>query len=62
MMNPETLSAEMMDMAEIAGEAIGWQPLAKGAYLHLGDKEENVITIVGVADASMASMHVLLLV
>ena len=58
MITPETLATEL---AEIAGEAIGWQPLAKDAYLHIGDEDEEVIMIVGVADASMASMNVLLL-
>ena len=54
----ETLAAEL---AEIEGESIGWQPLVEGAYLHVGDEEDEVITIVGVPDASMASMNVLLL-
>ncbi len=58
MMTPESLAEEM---AEIAGEAIGWQPLSKGAYLHVGNEDDEVITIVGVADAAMASMNVLLL-
>lgn len=58
MITPETLAAEL---AEIAGEAIGWLPLEKGAFLHVGDEAEEVITIVGVPDASMASMNVLLL-
>lgn len=59
MMTPETLATEL---AEIAGEAIGWQPLAKDAYLHVGDEEEEVILIVGVPDASMATHNVLLLI
>ena len=37
--------------------------LGDGAYLHLGDPEEEavVITVVGVPDAGMAGMNVLLL-
>lgn len=34
----------------LEAEAIGWQPLGDGAYMHLGDpdEEETVITVVGV--------------
>lgn len=50
------------DLAAIEAESIGWLPLGEGAYLHLGkpDEEEVVITVVGVPDASMAGMNVLL--
>ena len=41
-------------------QSIGWQPLGDGAYLHVGDPEGAVITIVGVPDAGMAGMNVLL--
>ena len=61
----------MMDetayLAEIAAEALGWQPLGQGAYLHVGapeapdDEEEVVITVTGVPDAGMATLNVLLL-
>ena len=42
---------------------IGWLQLGDGAYLHLGnpDEEELVITVVGVPDVSMAGMNVMLL-
>jgi len=43
-------------------ESIGWQPLGDGAYLHVGDPEGDVITVVGVPDAGMMGMNVLLLV
>ncbi len=46
---------------ELAAEAIGWLPLGDGAYLHVGDPDALVITVVGVADAGMAGMNVLLL-
>jgi hypothetical protein len=49
------------EFAAIAAESIGWQPLARGAYLHVGSRDDNVITIVGVADVSMDGMNVLLL-
>ncbi len=59
----DTLRADFLrEMAEIEAESIGWQPLGDGAYLHVGkpDEEEIVITVVGVPDASMAGMDVLL--
>lgn len=48
-------------LAEVQAESIGWLPLGDGAYLHLGnpDEEELVITVVGVPDVSMAGMNVL---
>ena len=49
------------ELAAIEAEAIGWLPLGDGAYLHVGDPEGEVITVVGVADAGMAGMNVLLL-
>ena len=57
-MDEHDLQAEL---AAIAAESIGWLPLSDGAYLHLGnpDEEELVITVVGVPDVSMAGMNVL---
>ena len=56
------LQAEMAELAAIEAESIGWLPLGEGAYLHVGDpdEEETVITVVGVPDAGMAGMNVLL--
>ncbi len=53
--------ADAQWLAEVAAEAIGWQPLGEGAYLHIGkpEAEEMVIHIVGVPDAGMAGMTVL---
>ena len=48
-------------LANLAAESIGWLPLGDGAYLHVGDPDALVITVVGVADAGMAGMNVLLL-
>lgn len=50
------------ELKAIAAEAIGWQPLGEGVYLHVGDAHGDVITVVGVPDASMAGMNVLLVV
>lgn len=61
-MNPPLITeAELQaEMAAIAAESIGWQPLGEGAYLHVGDPEALVIEVVGVPDAGMAGMNVLL--
>lgn len=54
----------LAELEAIKAESIGWLPLEGGAYLHVGDldQEEVVITITGVPDASMAGMNVLLLI
>lgn len=56
------LQAELTELAAIEAESIGWLPLGDGTYLHVGDpdEEETVITVVGVPDAGMAGMNVLL--
>ena len=54
------LQAELQELAAIEAESIGWQPLGDGAYLHLGDPEGDVITVVGVPEVGMAGMNVLL--
>ena len=51
----ESIEAELQ---AIQAESIGWIPLG-GAYLHVGDPEEPVIEVVGVALASMAGANVL---
>ena len=50
------------ELAAIEAESIGWLPLGDAVYLHQGkpEEEEIVITVVGVPDASMAGMNVLL--
>ena len=48
-------------LAEIEAESMGWLPLDDGAYLHLGSDEE-VVEIVGFADAGMAGANVLWIV
>ncbi len=57
MNDPDELKAEL---AAIDAESIGWQPLGDGAYLHVGDPEALVIEVVGVPEAGMAGMNVLL--
>ena len=56
------LQAELQEFASIEAESIGWQPLGEGAYLHLGnpDEEEVVITVVGVPEVGMVGMNVML--
>lgn len=56
--------AELLaELAAIEAESIGWLPLGEGAYLHIGnpDEEEVVITVVGVPEAASVGQSVLLL-
>ncbi|MDG1108902.1 MAG: hypothetical protein P8N60_09590 [Burkholderiaceae bacterium] len=48
----------LRELAEIEAESMGWIPLDDGVYLHLGSDEE-VVEIVGFADAGMAGANVL---
>ena len=48
----------LRELAEIETESMGWIPLDDGVYLHLGSDEE-VVEIVGFADAGMAGANVL---
>lgn len=59
---PDAIDLEWAELTAIAAESIGWQPLGEGAYLHLGnpDAEELIIQVVGIPDAQMAGMNVLL--
>lgn len=54
------LQAELAEHAVIQAESIGWLPLGEGAYLHVGDPDTLVIEVVGVPEAGMAEMNVLL--
>ena len=58
------INAEWADLAAIEAESIGWQPLTteagESAYLHLGDPNAMVITVLGVPEVGMAGMNVLL--
>lgn len=57
---PKATDAQFLK--EVAAEAIGWQPLEDGAYLHAGaGVDAQVIYVVGMADISMGHENVLLL-
>ena len=58
----DQLQADFLrELAEIEAESMGWIPLDDGVYLHLGSDEE-VVEIVGLADAGMAGANVLSIV
>lgn len=60
-MDEHHLEVELQaELAAIEAESIGWQPLGGGAYLHVGDPDGDVITVVGVPEAGMAGVNVLL--
>lgn len=48
------------ELDAIEAESIGWLPLGDAAYLHVGDPSAVVIHVVGVPDASMVGVNVLL--
>ncbi|MCZ2107578.1 MAG: hypothetical protein LC106_09385 [Burkholderiales bacterium] len=70
---------ELQELRMLQAEALGWQPVAPGAYLHLAQPSAEggsaaataatadaaqvvaVIDVVGVPDAAMAGLNVLLL-
>lgn len=55
-------AASLAELQALAAEAMGWLAMSEGTYLHVGNESDDVITVVGVADASMVGMNVLLLV
>lgn len=65
------LPTELQELRMLQAEALGWQPLAPGAYLHLAQPGADtargqapvveVIDVVGVPDAALAGLNVLLL-
>ena len=67
---------ELQELRMLQAEALGWQPVAPGAYLHLAQPSAEggaepatadaaqvvaVSDVVGVPDAAMAGLNVLLL-
>mgnify|MGYP003488675119 CR=1 FL=1 len=70
---------ELQELRMLQAEALGWQPVAPGAHLHLAQPSAEggsapataatadaaqvvaVIDVVGVPDAAMAGLNVLLL-
>jgi hypothetical protein len=65
-MSPQDSLTFAAELDAIKAESIGWLPLGEGIYLHHGDAQSSqepiVIEVVGIPDASMAGMNVLLLV
>lgn len=63
LLSPAEALDEVSFLAEVKAEAIGWQPLEEGAYLHVSqsDEDDPIITVVGTPDASLAGTNVLLL-
>jgi hypothetical protein len=65
--NGLTLAADVLaaELQAIQAESIGWLPLGQGGYLHHGDAQaahdDMVIQVVGMPDAGMVGMNVLLL-
>jgi hypothetical protein len=56
---------DQAELQALAAEAMGWQPLGEGAYLHQGRKDilqsEQVVHIVGLPDLALAGENMLLL-
>ena len=50
----------LRELREIEAEAMGWQPLERGAYLHAGDPQAQTVTVVGLPDITLAGQAVLL--
>jgi hypothetical protein len=53
------------ELQAVKAESIGWLPLGQGVYLHQGEAQASheaiVIQVVGIPDANMAGMYVVLL-
>lgn len=50
-----------MECAAIEAEALGWQPLGEGVYVHHVDPSQTVIEVVGIAQPSHAEVNTVLL-
>lgn len=48
------------ELREIEAEAMGWQPLEAGAWLHAGDPDAVTVTVVGLPDTTLSGQAVLL--
>ena len=53
------LQAELQELTAIEAESIGWLPLGEGVYLHVGDPQGAVITVIGVPEVGMVGGNVL---
>lgn len=49
------------ELKPVEAEAIGWQPLGEGAYLHVSDPNAVTIIVVGVAQMPTEGENILLL-
>lgn len=47
------------ELKEIEAEALGWQELGPGSYLHTGSGDDSTIEVVGLPSANMAGLQVL---
>lgn len=55
------LNQLLAELAEIEAESIGWIPLGEQAYAHRGEEgPADEILVVGIPDATMAGLNVLL--
>ena len=50
----------LRELREIESEAMGWQPLEPGVYLHAGDPQAHTVTVVGLPDITLSGQAVLL--
>ena len=62
---PPLDSASLAELQALAAEAMGWQPLGEGLYLHHGARghpqDEQVLHGVGLPDIALTGLNVLLL-
>ena len=47
------------ELSQIQAESIGWLPLDKDAYLHIGDENATEVLVVGVPQAGAAVLLVI---
>ena len=62
---PPLDSQSLAELQALAAEAMGWQPLGDGVYLHHGAKgnpqDDQVLHVVGLPDIVLTGLNVLLL-
>lgn len=62
MNEPQSIEVDFWrELREIEAEAMGWQPLEAGAWLHAGDPNATTVTVVGQPDVALTGQAVLLL-
>ena len=61
MSNLQSIEADFWhELREIEAEAMGWQPLEAGVWLHAPDPNATTVTVVGVPDLALAGQAALL--